>query len=93
MWALDSCQSLARSESEVVLLLLRGTSEMWPCSISRYGAAFGMLASHEDSRYSRFGQVLDDVERSCRFYEQDGKTVRLGRLQVYKRRGLDSKDS
>lgn len=52
-----------------------------------------MLASHEDSRYSRFGQVLDDVERSCRFYEQDGKTVRLGRLQVYKRRGLDSKDS
>lgn len=58
-----------------------------------YGAAFGMLASHEDSRYSRFGQVLDDVERSCRFYEQDGKTVPLGRLQVYKRRGLDSKDS
>ena len=52
-----------------------------------------MVASHEESRYSRFGQVLDDVERSCRFYEQDGLTVRLGRLQVYKRRGLDPKDS
>eukprot|EP00438_Fugacium_kawagutii_P028589 Skav226681 [mRNA] locus=scaffold3971:30654:34038:- [translate_table: standard] len=50
-----------------------------------YGACFGMVATHEDSRYSRYGQVMDDIERSCRFYEHDGSTVRLGRLQVYKR--------
>lgn len=50
-----------------------------------YGACFGMVATHEESRYSRFGQVMDDIERSCRFYEHDGATVRLGRLQVYKR--------
>ncbi|CAJ1386786.1 unnamed protein product [Effrenium voratum] len=50
-----------------------------------YGAAFGMVATHEPSRYSRFGQVMDDIERSCRFYEHDGATVRLGRFQVYKR--------
>lgn len=54
----------------------------------RYGACFGMVATHEESRYSRYGQVMDDIERSCRFYEHDGATVRLGRLQVYKRRGL-----
>ncbi|CAK9118646.1 unnamed protein product [Durusdinium trenchii] len=41
-----------------------------------YGAAFGMVAMHEDSRYSLFGQVMDDIERSCRFYEHDGATVR-----------------
>eukprot|EP00434_Breviolum_minutum_P043344 symbB.v1.2.038629.t2/scaffold6089.1/size21010/1 len=50
-----------------------------------YGACFGMVATHEESRYSRYGQVMDDIERSCRFYEHDGATVRLGRLQVYKR--------
>eukprot|EP00931_Biecheleriopsis_adriatica_P115497 TRINITY_DN91288_c0_g1_i1.p1 TRINITY_DN91288_c0_g1~~TRINITY_DN91288_c0_g1_i1.p1 ORF type:complete len:372 (-),score=74.31 TRINITY_DN91288_c0_g1_i1:53-1126(-) len=50
-----------------------------------YGAAFGMEAMHEPSRYSRFGQVMDDVERSCRYYEHDGVTVRMGRFQVYKR--------
>lgn len=50
-----------------------------------YGAAFGMVAMHEDSRYSLFGQVMDDIERSCRFYEHDGATVRVGRFQVYKR--------
>jgi len=50
-----------------------------------YGAAFGMVASHQISRFSRFGQVMDDVERSCRYYEHDGATVRLGRFQVYKR--------
>ena len=53
----------------------------------RYGACFGMVATHEESRYSQFGQVMDDIERSCRFYERDGATVRLGRLQVDKRLG------
>jgi len=49
------------------------------------GAAFGMVATHEPSRYSRFGQVMDDTERSCRYYEHDGATVRLLRFQVYKK--------
>ena len=48
-----------------------------------------MVATHEESRYSRFGQVMDDIERSRRFYEHDGATVRLGRLQVYKRRDAE----
>lgn len=50
-----------------------------------YGAAFGLVATHEETRDSCFGQILDDVERSCRFHDHDGATVRLGRFQVYKR--------
>lgn len=49
-----------------------------------HGAAFGMVATHEMRRYSRFGQVMDDTERSCRFYEHDGVTVRLRSFQIYK---------
>lgn len=66
-----------------LILVIRFELAAWP----RYGAAFGMVAMHEDSRYSLFGQVMDDIERSCRFYEHDGATVRVGRFQVYKRPG------
>eukprot|EP00930_Biecheleria_cincta_P055406 TRINITY_DN4172_c0_g1_i2.p1 TRINITY_DN4172_c0_g1~~TRINITY_DN4172_c0_g1_i2.p1 ORF type:complete len:664 (+),score=94.18 TRINITY_DN4172_c0_g1_i2:48-2039(+) len=36
-----------------------------------YGACFGFRVLHDASRYTRYGQVKDDVERSLRYWHQE----------------------
>uniref|UniRef100_A0A7S4V4L4 Uncharacterized protein n=1 Tax=Alexandrium monilatum TaxID=311494 RepID=A0A7S4V4L4_9DINO len=49
-----------------------------------YGAFFGFRVLHEAERYSRFGQVKDDVERTLRYWHLDGIVLRFGRYAVVK---------
>lgn len=50
-----------------------------------YGALFGFRALHEARRYTRFGQVKDDVERTLRYWHCDGTCLRFMRYAVQKR--------
>jgi len=50
-----------------------------------YGAFFGFKALHDRRRYTRFGQVKDDVERTLRYWHCDGKCLRFQRYAVVKR--------
>eukprot|EP00928_Gymnodinium_smaydae_P010378 TRINITY_DN13902_c0_g3_i1.p1 TRINITY_DN13902_c0_g3~~TRINITY_DN13902_c0_g3_i1.p1 ORF type:complete len:732 (-),score=153.69 TRINITY_DN13902_c0_g3_i1:400-2595(-) len=49
-----------------------------------YGAFFGFRVMHQESRYTRFGQVKDDVERSLRYWHEDGVVLRFSRYAVDK---------
>jgi len=51
-----------------------------------YGAFFGFRALHEQRRYTRYGQVKDDVERSLRYWHYDGVVLRFNRYAVLKDR-------
>ena len=44
-----------------------------------YGAFFGLRVLHDPRRYTRQGQVKDDVERSLRYWHLDGKILRFMR--------------
>eukprot|EP00927_Polykrikos_kofoidii_P058803 TRINITY_DN5358_c1_g1_i2.p1 TRINITY_DN5358_c1_g1~~TRINITY_DN5358_c1_g1_i2.p1 ORF type:complete len:870 (-),score=172.74 TRINITY_DN5358_c1_g1_i2:41-2650(-) len=48
-----------------------------------YGAFFGFRTLREARRYTRYGQVKDDVERTLRYWHADGVILR------YKRYGVD----
>jgi len=45
-----------------------------------YGAFFGMEVLHDPSRYTRYGQVKDDLERTLRYWHLDTAILRF---QVY----------
>jgi hypothetical protein len=49
-----------------------------------YGAFFGLRVLHDHRRYTRFGQVKDDVERTLRYWHYDRKVLRFARYGVYK---------
>eukprot|EP00927_Polykrikos_kofoidii_P036797 TRINITY_DN31041_c0_g1_i1.p1 TRINITY_DN31041_c0_g1~~TRINITY_DN31041_c0_g1_i1.p1 ORF type:complete len:638 (+),score=89.93 TRINITY_DN31041_c0_g1_i1:32-1915(+) len=49
-----------------------------------YGAFFGIRALQEPRRYTRYGQVKDDVERTLRYWDRDGVGVRFQRFGVIK---------
>lgn len=49
-----------------------------------YGAFFGFRAAHDPSRYTRYGQVRDDVERSLRYWHEDKVVLRFQRYCVLK---------
>jgi len=49
-----------------------------------YGALFGFRALHDPERYTRFGQIKDDVERSLRYWHKDGIILRFTRYAVVK---------
>jgi len=49
-----------------------------------YGACFGFRVCHAAERYTRFGQVKDDVERTLRYWHCDGKVLRFERYGVTK---------
>lgn len=49
-----------------------------------YGAFFGFRALHDPERYTRFGQIKDDVERSLRYWHKDGIILRFNRYAVIK---------
>lgn len=51
-----------------------------------YGAFFGIRALHEQRRYTRYGQVKDDVERSLRYWHCDGVALRFQRYAAVKDR-------
>jgi len=51
-----------------------------------YGAFFGFRVLHDQRRYTRYGQVKDDVERTLRYWHCDGKVVRFNRYGVVKDR-------
>ncbi len=41
-----------------------------------FGALFGFRALHDERRYTKYGQIKDDVERSLRYYTLDGGVLR-----------------
>eukprot|EP00746_Dinoflagellata_sp_MGD_P013597 gnl/MRDRNA2_/MRDRNA2_129444_c0_seq1.p1 gnl/MRDRNA2_/MRDRNA2_129444_c0~~gnl/MRDRNA2_/MRDRNA2_129444_c0_seq1.p1 ORF type:complete len:800 (-),score=198.46 gnl/MRDRNA2_/MRDRNA2_129444_c0_seq1:23-2422(-) len=49
-----------------------------------YGAFFGFKALHDHRRFTRFGQVKDDVERTLRYWHLDGAVLRFMRYGVEK---------
>jgi len=49
-----------------------------------YGAFFGIRVRHEAARYTRYGQVKDDVERTLRYWHLDGIILRFGRYAAQK---------
>merc|ERR1711924_65493 len=49
-----------------------------------YGAFFGFRALHDPRRYTRYGQVKDDAERSLRYWHCDDRALRFVRYCVYK---------
>jgi hypothetical protein len=49
-----------------------------------YGAFFGFRALHDPRRYSRFGQVKDDVERTLRYWHHDRMILRFARYGIFK---------
>merc|ERR1712037_273487 len=49
-----------------------------------YGAFFGIRVLHQPARYTRYGQVRDDVERSLRYWHGDKVLVRFRRYAVRK---------
>ncbi|CAK0859669.1 unnamed protein product, partial [Prorocentrum cordatum] len=49
-----------------------------------YGAFFGLRVLQEPRRYTRYGQVKDDVERSLRYWHLDGVLLRFRRYAVRK---------
>jgi hypothetical protein len=49
-----------------------------------YGAFFGFRVLHDAQRYTRYGQIKDDVERSLRYWHIDGSILRYGRYCVTK---------
>jgi len=49
-----------------------------------YGAFFGFYALQDPGRYTRFGQIKDDVERSLRYWHKDGIILRFTRYAVVK---------
>lgn len=49
-----------------------------------YGAFFGFRVMHDPERYTRFGQIKDDVERSLRYWHKDGLILRFNRYAVVK---------
>jgi len=49
-----------------------------------YGACFGFRVLHDASRYTRYGQVKDDVERSLRYWHKDQIMLRFRRYAVVK---------
>lgn len=49
-----------------------------------YGAFFGFIATQESRRYTRYGQVRDDVERSLRYWHCDQIILRFQRYAVKK---------
>lgn len=51
-----------------------------------YGAFFGLKALHESRRYTRYGQVKDDVERTLRYWHSDGIVPRFARYAIVKDR-------
>lgn len=51
-----------------------------------YGAFFGFKVLHDARRYTRFGQVKDDVERTLHYWHCDCICVRFGRYGAMKRK-------
>jgi len=49
-----------------------------------YGAFFGFRVRKHEGRYTRFGQVKDDVERSLRYWHHDRIILRFQRYAVSK---------
>jgi len=49
-----------------------------------YGAFFGFRVLHDPDRYTRFGQIKDDVERTLRYWHKDGIILRFQRYAVWK---------
>jgi len=49
-----------------------------------FGAFFGFRALHDPARYTRYGQVKDDVERTLRYWHADGIVLRFQRYGVVK---------
>ena len=49
-----------------------------------YGAFFGFRVLQDDARYTRYGQVKDDVERTLRYWHADGVVLRFNRYGVEK---------
>jgi hypothetical protein len=49
-----------------------------------YGAFFGFRVRHDARRYTRFGQVKDDVERTLRYFRCDNAVVRFTRYGIEK---------
>ena len=49
-----------------------------------YGAFFGFRVLHDARRYTRSGQVKDDVERTLRHWHLDGKILRFKRYSADK---------
>lgn len=49
-----------------------------------YGACYGFRVLHDPRRYTRYGQVKDDVERSLRYWHCDGVVLRFRRYGVEK---------
>ena len=49
-----------------------------------YGAFFGILVQKDPDRYTRWGQIKDDVERSLRYWHRDGAIMRFKRYAVEK---------
>jgi hypothetical protein len=49
-----------------------------------YGAFFGFRVLHDPERYTRYGQVKDDVERTLRYWHLDGMILRFMRYGVVK---------
>merc|ERR1712178_610166 len=50
-----------------------------------YGAFFGFKVLKDPRRYTRFGQVKDDVERTLRYWHCDGTNLRFTRYGIIKR--------
>lgn len=60
-------------------------STIWAGAGLLYGAIFGLDILQDSERYTKYGQVRDDFERSCRYIRKDGCIVRLNGVQVQKR--------
>merc|ERR1711933_187649 len=50
-----------------------------------YGAFFGFKVLKDPRRYTRYGQIKDDVERTLRYWHCDGVNLRFTRYAVTKR--------
>ena len=65
-------------------ILVKATSETSRYVGLIYGAFFGLRACHDPWRYTRWGQVADDVERSLRYFHRDQAILRFKHFAVMK---------
>mmetsp|Transcript_47513 Transcript_47513/g.137237 ORF Transcript_47513/g.137237 Transcript_47513/m.137237 type:complete len:721 (+) Transcript_47513:51-2213(+) len=89
LWGVNPSQNpyFMHKEGEVLRRNAQQTGVFAEASIKLglvYGAFFGIRALHDSRRYTRFGQVKDDVERTLRYWHHDGVFLRFKRYAVTK---------
>ena len=65
---------------------LKGFRTKWHDLILIYIPLFGFrVRTHGNKIFTRYGAILDDIERTCRYWVADGGIVRFPAYQVQKR--------